>query len=47
MDEENICAAAFELLSAFDEVISLGYKENVTVGQVRSWNGMLGTQSGL
>ena len=34
VDEENIGAAAFELLSAFDEVISLGYKENVTVGQV-------------
>ena len=35
VDEESIGAAAFDLLSAFDEVISLGYKENVTVGQVK------------
>ncbi len=35
VDEETIVSAAFELLFAFDEVISLGYKENVTVGQVK------------
>ncbi len=35
MDEESISQVAFELLFAFDEVISLGYKENVTVGQVK------------
>ena len=35
VDEESIIGAAFELLFAFDEVISLGYKENVTVGQVK------------
>ena len=35
VDEESIIGAAFELLFAFDEVIALGYKENVTVGQVK------------
>lgn len=31
----QVSAAAFDLLFAFDEVISLGHKENVTVSQVR------------
>jgi hypothetical protein len=35
LDEEGIEQAAFSLLFAFDEVISLGYKENVTVQQVK------------
>jgi hypothetical protein len=35
VDEESVAAAAFDLLFAFDEVISLGYKENVTVAQVK------------
>ena len=34
MDEAAIAESAFELLFAFDEVISLGHKEEVTVTQV-------------
>ena len=35
LDEDAVQMAAFELLFAFDEVISLGYKEHVTVQQAR------------
>ena len=34
-EEEDIVKQAFELVSAFDEVISLGHKENISVMQVR------------
>ncbi|KAJ6853279.1 coatomer subunit delta-2 [Iris pallida] len=37
LDEEGICKTAFELIFAFDEAISLGHKENVTVAQVRQY----------
>ncbi|KAK6934738.1 Mu homology domain [Dillenia turbinata] len=37
LDEEGICKSAFELIFAFDEVISLGHKENVTVAQVKQY----------
>ncbi|EEF35793.1 coatomer subunit delta [Ricinus communis] len=37
LDEEGICKTAFELIFAFDEVISLGHKENVTVAQVKQY----------
>ncbi|CAK9323280.1 unnamed protein product [Citrullus colocynthis] len=37
MDEEGICKTAFDLIFAFDEVISLGHKENVTVTQVKQY----------
>lgn len=36
LDEREISNRAFELLGAFDEVVSLGYRENVTLTQVRS-----------
>nr|KYP69144.1 Coatomer subunit delta [Cajanus cajan] len=37
LDEEGICKHAFELIFAFDEVIALGHKENVTVAQVKQY----------
>lgn len=36
-DEREILANCFEILSAFDEVISLGYRENVTLSQVKTF----------
>ncbi|KAL3814532.1 hypothetical protein ACJIZ3_015800 [Penstemon smallii] len=37
LDEEGIGHTAFEILFAFDEVISLGHRENVTVAQVKQY----------
>ncbi|KAK7206293.1 coatomer subunit delta [Myxozyma melibiosi] len=35
-DEREILANAFELLSAFDEIVALGYRENLTLSQIRT-----------
>ncbi len=35
LEEEAICAHAFDLIFAFDEVISLGHKETITILQVK------------
>ena len=36
LDEPEISRNAFELLSAFDEIVCLGYRENLTLPQVKS-----------
>ena len=36
LSEQEIGRNAFELLSAFDEIVCLGYRENLTLPQVRS-----------
>lgn len=36
LDERDILRNSFELLGAFDEIISLGYRENVNLAQVRT-----------
>lgn len=36
-DEREILSNCFEIMSAFDEVISLGYRENLTVAQVKTY----------
>ncbi|KAK9450565.1 uncharacterized protein V1518DRAFT_426460 [Limtongia smithiae] len=35
-DEREILANAFDLLSAFDEIVDLGYKENLSLSQIRT-----------
>lgn len=34
IDEEHVLANAFDLIFAFDEVISMGHKENISLVQV-------------
>ncbi|KAH9819866.1 Coatomer subunit delta-1 [Teratosphaeria destructans] len=37
LDEREIARNAFELLSAFDEVVTLGYRENLTLAQIKTF----------
>lgn len=37
VDEHEIFDQAFEIISAFDEIINLGYKENLTISQVQTF----------
>ena len=37
LDEREILRNAFELLSAFDELVTLGYRENLTLGQIKTF----------
>lgn len=36
LDEHDILMSCFEILEAFDEIASLGYRENVTLSQIRT-----------
>lgn len=37
LDEREILRNAYELLSAFDEIVTLGYRENLTISQIRTF----------
>ncbi|KAK4575090.1 coatomer subunit delta [Recurvomyces mirabilis] len=37
LDEREIARCAFELLSAFDEVVTQGYRENLTLSQIKTF----------
>lgn len=37
LDEREILRNAFELLSAFDELVNLGYRENLTLSQIKTF----------
>jgi coatomer subunit delta len=37
LDEREIARNAFELLCAFDEVVTLGYRENLTMSQIKTF----------
>jgi coatomer subunit delta len=36
LDEREVLRNAFELISAFDEIITMGYRENLTLPQVKN-----------
>lgn len=37
LDEREIARCSYELLSAFDEVVTLGYRENLTLSQIKTF----------
>ncbi|KAI6246244.1 Coatomer subunit delta [Erysiphe necator] len=37
LEEREILKNAYELLSAFDEIVSQGYRENLTINQIKSF----------
>jgi len=37
MTEDDVSQNAFELIFAFDEIVALGYRENVTMSQIRTF----------
>ncbi|KAI9865545.1 MAG: hypothetical protein M1824_002285 [Vezdaea acicularis] len=37
LDEREILRNAFELLSAFDELVTMGYRENLSLGQIKTF----------
>lgn len=37
LDEREIIRNAFELLSAFDELVTFGYRENLSLGQIKTF----------
>ena len=37
MSEAEVTESAFELMFAFDEIVALGYRENVNISQIRTF----------
>ena len=37
LDEKEILRNAFELLSAFDELVTMGYRENLSLSQIKTF----------
>ena len=37
LDEREILRNAYELLSAFDEIVTLGYRENLSLSQIKTF----------
>ena len=40
VDEKEIHEHCFDLLFAFDEIVALGYRENVNLAQIRTFTDM-------
>lgn len=40
LDESDIVDQAFQLIFAFDEIVALGYRENVNLAQIRTFTEM-------
>lgn len=40
LDEQDISTNAFDLIFAFDEIVALGYRENVNLAQIRTFTEM-------
>jgi hypothetical protein len=37
LEESDVCDNAFNLIFAFDEIVALGYRENVNLAQIRTF----------
>ena len=40
LDENDVMEHSFELIFAFDEIVALGYRENVNLAQIRTFTEM-------
>lgn len=40
MEESEVVENAFSLIFAFDEIVALGYRENVNLAQIRTFTEM-------
>lgn len=40
LDEHDVQEHAFDLIFAFDEIVALGYRENVNLAQIRTFTEM-------